>query len=176
MANLYNRFWPDASSASTGSDLEERGEQNTTVEIVMDTETFVRNPILLIVHDDQCEAIVRAVFCEMGLLEALRVLSDSESALIQLQSSQRNRPRLILLDLEMPQTKAFHFLESIKADATLRMIPVVVLASSDSDEDVIACYSLGAAGYLVKSADSSSFREKIMAACGYWTLSRVPLA
>jgi len=146
------------------------------VEMVMDSERPIRNPILLIAADNPCEAVVRNAFSETGLLDHLQVISNCRSALIHLQGCHKNRPCLILLDLEMPQPWALRFIQCVKADSVLRMIPIVVLAGSDNDEDVAAWFGLGVAGYLVKSADPSIFREKIMGACGYWKLSRMPLA
>ena len=131
---------------------------------------------MLIEDDPECAAVISRTFGEVGSLGNLGVSTDCQSALSQLRKSGRNHPQLILLDLDMPQMSAFRFLEAIKADPTLRTIPVVVLSAHDNADDIATCYSLGVAGYLVKSDLSLDFVEKIRGVCGYWTLSRVPMA
>ena len=133
-----------------------------------------RKPVLLIESDFRAAVTISRVFREMNLLDDLIIAVDCENALVRLNQDDGAKPAMILLDLSMPRMSAMSFLGLIKEDPELRMIPVVVLAESNQAEDVAACYSLGAAGYLVKSADYGEFLEKIRAVCGYWALSRLP--
>jgi chemotaxis family two-component system response regulator Rcp1 len=142
----------------------------------MDQEIVDKKTVLLIESDPTCAAIVTRTLEEMSSLGNLEVARDGENVLTLLRQSPRNRPGLILLDLDRPEGDAFAFLEAIKADPTLRMIPVVVLSDSDDAEKIAACYNAGAVGYLVKSDDGPGFSEKIRNVCGYWALSRVPVA
>ena len=64
----------------------------------------------------------------------------------------------------------------LKEDADLQTIPVVILAESNGYEDVSSCYSLGVAGYLVKSGNYGELRAKLKSVCNYWTLCRLPKA
>jgi CheY-like chemotaxis protein len=142
----------------------------------MDQEVETRREVLLIENDPKVATLIGHTLEEMGLLGNLEILDDCGSALARLQQSDGNHPRLVLLDIEMPQRSAFGFLEAVKADPTLRVIPIVVLAPDDGTDVVAACYGAGAVGYLAKTGLGSDFTEKIRSACGYWTLSRVPMA
>ena len=140
----------------------------------MDQDLIDGREMLLIGSDCEWQTMIARELGEMGPLGKVVIVRDCESAITRLREPGRNRPRLALLDLDMPQRSAFSFLEKVKADPVLRVIPIVVLAGGNDHEDVAACYSLGAAGYLVKSDVTSSLAEKIRSVCGYWALSRVP--
>jgi CheY-like chemotaxis protein len=84
-------------------------------------------------------------------------------------------PDLILLDINMPRMNGREFLATIKTDAALNAIPVVVLTTSDVERDVIASYQLGAAGYITKPVDIDQFIDAIRQLDNYWfTLVRLP--
>jgi two-component system, chemotaxis family, response regulator Rcp1 len=140
----------------------------------MDQEIRTKTEVLLVENDSKIATMVGGVLGEMGLLGNLEIVKDCASALVRLRLSTGNHPRLILLDIEMPERSAFDLLDAAKADPTLRVIPIVILAPDDSACVVAGCYSAGAAGYLVKSGPDRDFAEKIRKACGYWSLSEVP--
>jgi two-component system, chemotaxis family, response regulator Rcp1 len=142
----------------------------------MAIEIETKKKVLLIENDPKVATLIGHTLKEMGLLGNLEVSDDCRDALARLRQSGGGRPRLILLDIEMPDQSAFAFLEAAKMDPTLRVIPVVILAPDDGADVVAACYAAGAAGYLVKSDFGCDFAEKIRNACGYWALSRVPMA
>jgi CheY-like chemotaxis protein len=77
-------------------------------------------------------------------------------------------PALVLLDLKMPRVGGFEFLQQVRADAGLRMLPVVALSSSREDRDVQRAYDLGANGYVVKSIDFADYRETLKSVARYW--------
>jgi CheY-like chemotaxis protein len=84
-------------------------------------------------------------------------------------------PRLILLDLNMPRMDGKQFLESVKADAKLKAIPVVMLTSSQSPNDVRVCYESHASAYVVKPFDGKKFAETVRQVVQFWSdLSRLP--
>jgi len=78
------------------------------------------------------------------------------------------RPRLILLDLNLPGTDGRQVLASIKADEQLRQIPVVVFTTSRDDRDVAACYRAGANSYVQKPVDLPEFRRALDSLKSYW--------
>ena len=78
------------------------------------------------------------------------------------------RPSLILLDLSMPDIDGREALRTIKADIDLRDIPVVVLTTSDADDDVRGAYELGASGYITKPTTISRLEEVLDALTRYW--------
>jgi CheY-like chemotaxis protein len=90
-------------------------------------------------------------------------------------SEKYQRPRLILLDLNMPGLGGKEFLKKIKADDELHAIPVVVVTTSDSETCVRKCYELQAAGYIQKSAVPEEFNKIIGKLARYWfSLSATP--
>jgi two-component system response regulator len=83
--------------------------------------------------------------------------------------------RLILLDLKMPRLSGLDVLRRLKADATARQIPVVVLTSSAEEQDVAESYKLGVNSYLVKPVAFADFTDVITHTGLYWAvMNRVP--
>ena len=80
----------------------------------------------------------------------------------------RRRPNLVLLDLQMPRMNGHEVLERLKADDDLKTIPVVVLTTSDAQEDRTEAYRLHANSYVVKPTDFGTFRRMIGALHSYW--------
>lgn len=78
------------------------------------------------------------------------------------------RPRLILLDLNLPGTDGRQVLASIKGDAELRRIPVVVFSTSRDERDIEACYRAGANSYVQKPVDLPEFRRALASLRDYW--------
>jgi two-component system response regulator len=87
-------------------------------------------------------------------------------------------PRVILLDLKLPKLDGMDVLRRIKADATLRTVPVVVLTSSKEDRDLQEAYKLGVNSYIVKPVQFDKFVQAVEQLGLYWTLlnQRPPLA
>jgi CheY-like chemotaxis protein len=78
------------------------------------------------------------------------------------------RPDLILLDLNLPRKDGRAVLQEIKADADLRLIPVVVLTTSNAREDVRGAYALHANSYMTKPVDFSEFARSLSNLVNYW--------
>ena len=78
------------------------------------------------------------------------------------------RPDLILLDLNLPRMNGFEVLDAIKADDSLRRIPVVVLTTSQAEQDIIRSYNLYANAYVNKPVDLEQFIIVIKAIEGFW--------
>ena len=80
-------------------------------------------------------------------------------------------PKLVLLDLKMPRVDGIEVLRQIKADRRTRLIPVVVMTSSNEESDVTESYRLGANSYIVKPIEFGPFLD-VMAKIGlYWVLT-----
>ena len=79
-------------------------------------------------------------------------------------------PRLILLDLKLPKVDGLEVLKAIKADETLRLIPVVVLTSSREEADLLHSYKLGVNSYIVKPVDFDQFIKVVQELNLYWLL------
>lgn len=102
----------------------------------------------------------------------LNVALDGVSALEYLHatgiSPDHPRPDLILLDLNLPKKNGWQVLAEVKADSYLQTIPIVVLTTSTSHEDVQASYHLHANCYVYKPMDLMSFIEVILSIQSYW--------
>ena len=78
------------------------------------------------------------------------------------------RPSLILLDLNMPRKDGCEALQEIKADASLRGIPVVILTTSKEEEDMLKGYDLGCASYITKPVNFEGLVDLMRALGRYW--------
>lgn len=109
---------------------------------------------------------------------SLYQVTDGEQALRFVQEpnggSAKLRPDLILLDLDMPKRHGFEVLAELKRRPEYRMIPVVILTSSEGPLERWTAYDLGANGYVVKPVDPDELQAKIVAVCRYWLSVNAP--
>jgi two-component system response regulator len=84
------------------------------------------------------------------------------------------KPRIILLDLNMPKVSGIEVLKQLKSNEHTKSIPVVVLTSSKEDPDVQACYQLGVNSYIVKPVGFESFTKAVAELGVYWLLLNHP--
>jgi CheY-like chemotaxis protein len=140
----------------------------------MEVEMQDSKPILL-VEDNRLDAmVVRHALDDLKVINELVHTAKGEEAMEYLKSETSEKPCLILLDLDMPKTNGVEFLRIIKADETLKKIPVVVLTASSEEQDVIETFKPGVAGYIVKPVDYIKFLEVMRKVSLYWTLSELP--
>jgi CheY-like chemotaxis protein len=86
------------------------------------------------------------------------------------------RPQLILLDLKLPRMDGHQVLQVLKADHQFKAIPIVVLTTSNVDDDAQQAYALHANSYLVKPVNFAEFHQLIAAVASYWgAWNRPPL-
>lgn len=84
-------------------------------------------------------------------------------------------PRLVLLDIKMPKVDGIEVLRQVRADARTRAVPVVVMTSSNEEQDVLESYRLGVNSYIVKPVEFGAFAEVVARIGLYWVLTnRVP--
>jgi CheY-like chemotaxis protein len=122
-----------------------------------------KSPIeVLLVEDDPGDVLMtQEAFEEHKLRNRLTVVSDGAEALSYLRQEGKYEhvvlPDLILLDLNLPRRDGREVLEEIKRDEKLRRIPVVVLTTSQADEDILRSYQLHANAYVTKPVDFERF-------------------
>ena len=126
----------------------------------------VRPIEVLLVEDDEGDVLMtREALAEGRIVNRLSVAGDGVEALEYLLRAGRHtdavRPDLILLDLNLPKRDGRQVLEEIKADPELRRIPVVVLTTSEAEEDVLCSYDLHANAYVTKPVDFDRFVDVI---------------
>ncbi|HLY96938.1 MAG TPA: response regulator [Sideroxyarcus sp.] len=132
-------------------------------------------PILL-VEDDQVDVMtVMRALKEIKVANPVVNLENGEEALKYLRDPERDKPCIILLDLNMPIMNGIEFLQVMKHEPLLRRIPVVVLTTSEEQQDKINSFDLGVAGYMAKPVDYRQFVEVMRTIDAYWTISEVPL-
>ncbi|MET8141920.1 response regulator [Sphaerisporangium sp. NPDC005288] len=117
---------------------------------------------VLLVEDDPGDVLLtKEAFEHNKVQNKLHVVSDGEQAMAFLRQEDpyfdAPRPDLILLDLNLPRKDGREVLEDIKADAALRSIPVVVLTTSEAEEDILRSYHLHANAYVAKPVDFDQF-------------------
>ncbi|MET9217733.1 response regulator [Streptomyces sp. NPDC088197] len=117
--------------------------------------------VLLVEDDAGDELMTREAFADNRIGNTLHVVRDGEEALDFLYRRGAHqdavRPDLILLDLNLPKYDGRQVLEMIKGDRDLAMIPVVVLTTSATEEDILRSYKLHANAYVTKPVDVEQF-------------------
>jgi len=135
-----------------------------------------RPAIILLVEDNpDDQEMSRRVLARAKIRNDLHVVSDGIEALEYLRREGpyeapaiSPRPDLILLDLNMPRLDGKGFLTEQKADPAIRGIPVIVLTTSDHDEDVARSYDLGCSSYVRKPVGREEMARAIEAIETYW--------
>ncbi len=121
--------------------------------------------VLLVEDDDGDVLMTREAFEHHKIRNHLHVVQDGEEALQFLrregQYADAPRPGLILLDLNLPRRDGRQVLAELKADPELRVIPVVVLTTSEAEEDILRSYTLHANAYVTKPVDFDRFIDVI---------------
>jgi two-component system response regulator len=109
--------------------------------------------------------MTREAFADYKVANQLHVVHDGADAMAFLRRegdySGAPRPDLVLLDLNLPRMDGREVLQAIKSDAELASIPVVVLTTSEAEEDVLRSYSLHANAYVTKPVDFERFIEVV---------------
>ena len=128
---------------------------------------------ILLVEDNPGDArLTKEALKEAKVLNNLRVVGDGEEALALLRHennySDADRPDLILLDLNLPKKSGREVLAEIKADEQLRRIPVVMLTTSNAEEDILRSYDLHANCYITKPVDLNQFITVVQAIENFW--------
>ncbi|SPE61692.1 Response regulator [Verrucomicrobia bacterium] len=138
--------------------------------------------ILLAEDDENDVALIQRAFRKAGLRESLKLVPDGERAIEYLAGrgayADRERfpmPFLVLLDLKMPGVNGFEVLQWARAQPDLKRLLIVVLTSSNLQEDVDRSYELGANSYLVKPVEFKDMVNLVQRFEAYWTeLNRIP--
>jgi len=132
---------------------------------------------ILLVEDDQKDTeLTMTALEEYNLSNEVVVATDGEEALDYLyyrgkfQRRSGENPAVMLLDLKLPKIDGLEVLQRVKADDTLKMIPVVVLTSSREERDMLSSYKLGVNAYVVKPVDFHEFVNAIKELGVFWAI------
>jgi CheY-like chemotaxis protein len=132
----------------------------------MSTPEHVEMIDVLLVEDDPADVLlIEEAFADNKVRNRLHRVADGVEALQFLrrqgQYADAPQPDLVLLDLNLPRMDGREVLAEVKADETLRQIPVVVLTTSKAEEDVLRSYKLHANAYVTKPVDFERFIEVV---------------
>ena len=139
----------------------------------MNSRTGSKPVEILLVEDNPGDVrLTKEVLMEGKVRNNLQVVGDGVEAMAFLRRehsyAKAPRPDLILLDLNLPKKDGREVLQEIKADRQLKRIPVVVLTTSDADEDILRSYDLCANCYITKPVDLDQFIRVVRAIETFW--------
>ena len=142
-----------------------------------------RKPVeILIIEDNPSDVeLVQEALAVWKSPTHLNVVDDGEKALDFIhqrgQYATAPKPELILLDLNLPKVNGIEVLRAAKSDEALAKIPIIVLTTSDRENDVQLAYTLHANCYLTKPLEIDAFIDKVRAIEQFWfTYARLPHA
>ena len=128
---------------------------------------------ILLIEDDMIEImkfnrIVSSLELNHNIIEA----KNGEIAFSLLQKKEE-LPHIILLDLNMPKMNGIEFLLSIKKSDHLKHIPTIILTTSNNPKDLLECYKIGIAGYVLKPLKYESYVSRIKNLLTYWSINEL---
>jgi len=132
---------------------------------------------ILLVEDDEVDIMnVKRAFKKSNVSNPLLVANNGIEALDILRSDELEvaRPRVILLDLNMPKMGGIEFLKEVRNDSSLHSISVFVMTTSNEEKDKVDAYNLNVAGYILKPLSMDQFIDAVSVLKSYWTLCQYP--
>jgi CheY-like chemotaxis protein len=121
-------------------------------------------PTILIVEDDEGHAIlIRENLESAGVPNPIQHFKDGQAVLdfFAARPPSLNESYIVLLDIRMPKVDGIEVLRRMRADADLRMLPIIMLTTTDDVRDVQRCHQLGCSGYIQKPVDYDKFADAI---------------
>jgi CheY-like chemotaxis protein len=136
---------------------------------------------ILLVEDNANDVeLILAALAESALANEVVVVRDGAEALDYLYRRRMFRlrmegnPAVVLLDIKLPKIDGLEVLEKIKSDVDLKAIPVVMLTSSQEEQDLVKSYNLGTNAYVVKPVDFHEFVDAIKELGLFWAVLNQP--
>ena len=142
----------------------------------------MNNRIILLVEDNPSDiGLTKRALTKNNITNKLVIAQDGKEALEYLFGTGqyagrdiKDSPTVVLLDLKLPKVDGLEVLQNIRSNEFTKFIPVVILTSSDQEEDVISSYRLGANSYIRKPVDFTQFAEAVRNLGMYWLLLNEP--
>ncbi|MDH5632555.1 MAG: response regulator [Gammaproteobacteria bacterium] len=136
-------------------------------------------PGIMLVEDDVVDVMtVKRAFKKVGINNPMYVANDGLVALEMLRGTStakiNERPKIVLLDLNMPRMSGLEFLEELRKDPDLKSIVVFVLTTSRDHRDREEAYNHNVAGYIVKPVEQAEFVDSVKKMGEYWNLIEMP--
>lgn len=128
---------------------------------------------ILLIEDDVIEVMkFNRVLSTLNVKHKIVEANNGEEALTILKVKEVI-PDIIILDLNMPKINGMEFLTILKADEYLKYIPAIILTTSNNRKDVLECYKIGIAGYLLKPLKYDDYIDRIKALIEYWSYNEL---
>ena len=124
--------------------------------------------ILLVEDDPDHELLTIRALTKANVANDVRVARDGEEAIDMLFGPNAIKPQVILLDLKLPKVEGLEVLRRIRESDKTRMLPVVVLTSSDEERDLVRSYQIGVNSYIRKPVNFTDFAEATRQLGMYW--------
>ncbi|MEM1336777.1 MAG: response regulator [Bacteroidota bacterium] len=127
---------------------------------------------VLFIEDDMIESMkLQRAIEKFQLKHTIVEAKNGEEALEVLNSG--DLPDIILLDLNMPRMSGIEFLSILKADERLKYLPTIILTTSENRADLLECFKIGIAGYIIKPLKYEDYEIKIKKVFDYWEISEL---
>ena len=127
----------------------------------------------MLIEDDMIEVMkLNRAILSLDLSHKIVEANNGEEAL-NLLKNKDNIPDIILLDLNMPKINGIEFLSILKNDDTLKYVPTIILTTSSNQRDLLACYEIGIAGYILKPLKYEEYVSKIEKLLAYWSINEL---
>lgn len=131
---------------------------------------------ILLVEDSKTQALlVKHVIEKVAGMELIHTAIDGVEAMEYLRGEENiSTPDLMLLDINMPRMDGFEVLAEVKADPSLKKLPIVMLTTSTEQEDIVKSYEDGAATYISKPVELTDLQHVFAHFAGYWRDAQLP--
>ena len=131
---------------------------------------------VLLIEDDTIEVMkLNRATSSLNLNHQIIEANNGEVAL-ELLKDHSALPDIILLDLNMPKVNGIEFLRILKNDDRLKYIPTIILTTSNNQKDLLECYKIGIAGYVLKPLKYEDYVSKIEKLLAYWSINELIVA
>ncbi|WP_298155935.1 response regulator [Flavobacterium sp.] len=128
---------------------------------------------ILLIEDDAIEVMkFHRVLATLKMNHKIIEANNGEEALVILKEREII-PDIIILDLNMPKINGIEFLQILKADDYLKYIPAIILTTSSNHREVMECYRIGIAGYVLKPLKYEDYVDRIQRMLSYWSLNEL---
>jgi len=135
----------------------------------------MRDGLILLVEDNaDDEKLTLRALKKNCIANPVRIARDGQEALDFLFDRRQQVPAVVLLDLRLPKVGGLEVLKRVRADASLKLLPIVILTSSKEESDLVKGYALGANSYIRKPVDFEQFSDAIRQLGMYWLVLNEP--
>ncbi len=127
---------------------------------------------VLFIEDDMIETMkLQRAISKFDTKHQITEAKNGEEALNILKNTPL--PDIILLDLNMPRMSGIEFLNILKGDERLKYLPTIILTTSENRADLLKCFEIGIAGYIIKPLKYEDYEQKLKKVFAYWEVSEL---